>query len=194
MPRHREFDPDKLLNTAILLFWEKGYFDTSVDELVKRSGVAKYGIYGVFGPKRDLFKSVLGQYARDRHRDIQSPIRKEQASLPDVLAFFSSLPPKLTTKGFQYGCLMVNTGIEIGTRDAELSEIVKAFFDETVETMKDCLDRAVSLGQLPASINTRTMAKYLVTEFRACLMLAASGHTKSDLKQHLNLSLKVLQP
>jgi len=30
-----------------------------VDKVVKRSGVAKYGIYGTFGTKRELFLQVL---------------------------------------------------------------------------------------------------------------------------------------
>ncbi|MFV2032085.1 MAG: TetR/AcrR family transcriptional regulator, partial [Gammaproteobacteria bacterium] len=63
MPRPREFDPKETLQTAIDLFWEKGYYDSSVDEVVKRSGVAKYGIYGTFGTKRELFVKALTQYA-----------------------------------------------------------------------------------------------------------------------------------
>ena len=50
MARPREFDPQATLQTAIEVFWEKGYFDGSVDEVVKRSGVAKYGIYWSSGP------------------------------------------------------------------------------------------------------------------------------------------------
>ncbi|MCU7808770.1 MAG: TetR/AcrR family transcriptional regulator, partial [Candidatus Thiodiazotropha sp. (ex Semelilucina semeliformis)] len=96
MPRHREFDPNKVLDTAVLLFWKKGFFDASVDELVRLSGVAKYGIYGTFGNKRELFEKVLSQYAEDRRKDIQSPIRKKNASLPEIVGFFKSLPKKLT--------------------------------------------------------------------------------------------------
>ncbi len=51
MARPREFDPNDVLQVAIALFWEKGYFDSSVDEVVRQSSVAKYGIYGVFGSK-----------------------------------------------------------------------------------------------------------------------------------------------
>lgn len=78
------FDPKDALQTTIELFWEKGYYDGSVDEVVKRSGVAKYGIYGTFGAKRDLFEKALTQYAADRHQDIQRPIRKPDASLLEI--------------------------------------------------------------------------------------------------------------
>ena len=55
MARPREFDPKAALQSAINVFWEKGYCDASVNEVVKRSGVAKYGIYSAFGTKRELF-------------------------------------------------------------------------------------------------------------------------------------------
>ncbi len=76
MARPREFYPNDVLKTAVDLFWEKGYYDGSVDEVVKRSGVAKYGIYGTFGTKRELFMKALTQFAADRNRDIQRPIRQ----------------------------------------------------------------------------------------------------------------------
>ena len=130
MARPQEFDPKEALNTAINLFWEKGYHDTSVDEVVKRSGVAKYGIYGTFGPKRDLFKKALHQFAKDRQNDIQRPLRKPHASLPEVHTFFKEAPKIMTQKNQQWGCLMCNTGIELGFRDPEIQKLVKEFFHE----------------------------------------------------------------
>jgi TetR/AcrR family transcriptional repressor of nem operon len=193
MPRHREFNPDHALETAISLFWEKGFYDTSVDEVVKRSGVAKYGIYGTFGTKRELFKKVLTRYADDRRKDIQAPIRKSEASLPEVLKFFNALPTRLTKKDFQHGCLINNTGVELGMRDIEFSEFVKDFFVETTQVMKECLQRAVENSQLDNSIDAGLLASYLVIEFRAALMLAGSGCTRRDISQHLEIALQVLK-
>jgi len=181
------------LQTAISLFWEKGFYDTSVDEVVKRSGVAKYGIYGTFGTKRELFKKVLTRYAEDRRKDIQAPIRQTNASLPEVLKFFNTLPTLLTNKDFQHGCLINNTGVELGMRDIEFSEFVKDFFVETTRVMQECLQRAVEDSQLDKSVDVGLMASYLVTEFRVALMLAGSGSTRRDICRHLEVALQVLK-
>lgn len=192
MPRHREFDPNEALETAIALFWEKGYYDTSVDEVVKRSGVAKYGIYGTFGTKQELFKKALAQYASDRHKDIQRPIRKPEAALPEVLAFFRGAPKLMTQETYPRGCLICNTGIELGLRDPEIRDFVKDFFRETAKVMERCLARAVDKGQLAKSTDVASLATYLVTEFRASLMLARSGHSRRDIQRHLDVALRVL--
>lgn len=192
MARPREFDPDDVLQTAIELFWEKGYYNSSVDEVVRQSGVAKYGIYGVFGSKRELFKKALTQYALDRHSDMQSVIRKPGAALPEILTFFKEAVTRMTQQNTKRGCLMVNTGVELGLRDAEIRDVVTDFFQDTEEVMARCLDNAVEQGQLVDVSSVPALAAFLVNEFRAALMLAASGLSRRSIQAHLDMALRVL--
>ncbi|MCG8363574.1 MAG: TetR/AcrR family transcriptional regulator [Pseudanabaenales cyanobacterium] len=193
MARPREFDPQAALQTAIQVFWEKGYANTSVGEIVKRSGVAKYGIYGTFGNKEELFKQVLAQYARDRHQDIQRPIRQPGASLPEIRAFFAEAPKLMTQEGYLHGCLICNTGIELGLRDPEIRNFVNNFFGDIARVLQRCLVRAVEKGELETPKDIIGMASYLATEFRTALMLARSGYSRQDIEQHLEIALQVLQ-
>ena len=192
MARPREFDPNDALQSAIELFWEKGYYDSSVDEVVKRSGVAKYGLYGTFGTKRELFLKALNQYAIDRHRDIQRPIRKPNASLPEIRAFFRQATKLMTQENHVRGCLICNTGIELGSRDPEIRDFVRNFFRDLAKVLQRCLVRAVDQGELEASNDIAGLASYLATEFRAVLMLAASEHSRRDIERHLAVALQVL--
>ena len=192
MPRQREFDPKQTLQTAIELFWEKGYYDSSVDEVVKRSGVAKYGIYGTFGTKHELFIKALNQYALDRHNDIQRPIRRLDASLPEIYDFFRHVPKMTTQKNDRRGCLICNTGVEMGKRDAEINDFVSNFFKDVAGVIKACLERAVKKGELKTSKDISSLAIYLATEFRASLMLAASGVSRAEIERHFDVALQVL--
>lgn len=193
MARPREFDPEKTLQTAIEVFWENGYNATSVDEVIRRSGVAKYGIYGTFGTKRELFMTVLQRYARDRHADIQGPIRKPDAALPEILAFFEAVPRLVTDSAYPSGCLIARTGVELGAHDSEVRDFVEGFFRDTATALTRCLKRAVEKGQLTAPSNLSSLATYLVTEFRSALLLASGGCSRRDIERHLELVLKVLR-
>ena len=44
-----------IMNAAIKLFSEKGFKNTSVDELAKMAGVGKSTIYGYFHTKNEIF-------------------------------------------------------------------------------------------------------------------------------------------
>lgn len=49
---------DRILDAAEVLFSKKGYYDTSMDEIVKQSGLSKGGIYEYFSSKEDLFLAL----------------------------------------------------------------------------------------------------------------------------------------
>jgi TetR/AcrR family transcriptional repressor of nem operon len=193
MARPREFDPQAALQTAIEVFWEKGYFDGSVDEVVKRSGVAKYGIYGTFGTKRELFIQALHQYAKDRRHDMQRPIREPGASLPQIRKFFKNAPKRVThPDSKRRGCLLCNTGVEVGVNDEEVRAIVNDFFDEAAETLKGCLHRAIANKEVAPDIDVGRTANFLATEFRVLLMLASSGVALREIENHVTTALRVL--
>ncbi len=193
MARPREFNPEDVLKAAVGVFWEKGYHNGSVDEVVKRSGVAKYGIYGTFGTKREIFLKALARFAADRHQDIQRPIRKPDASLPEILAFFKHAPKLMTPEKDPHGCLICNTGIELGLKDPEIRDFVMEFFRDTAQVLKRCLARAVEKGELEMPNDIAQLATYLATEFRTALMLAASGYSRRDIRRHLNVAIQVIK-
>ena len=63
MNRARNFDPTTALGQVVDLFASKGYSETSMEDIVQTTGVSRYGLYGTFGNKRELFEQALEQYA-----------------------------------------------------------------------------------------------------------------------------------
>ncbi|MNP65669.1 HTH-type transcriptional repressor ComR [compost metagenome] len=51
MARTREFDEEKVLESAMELFWEKGYEATSLSDLTSRMGIQRPSIYSAVGDK-----------------------------------------------------------------------------------------------------------------------------------------------
>jgi len=192
MARTREFDPDQALQTAISVFWEKGYFDATVDEVVRRSGVAKYGIYGTFGTKDELFKKALEQYAMDRKAGMQSVLLQKGAALPEIRRFFRDAAKVITPEGRRLGCLLCNTAMEVGSENTEFQVIVREFFADMARTFRRCLKNAVSMGQLDQSRDTAQIAAYLATEVRTILMLSRSGESRRAIQEHVKVVLSVL--
>ena len=60
--KYRQAVRDRVLRAAETLFSEKGYYDTSMDEIVVESGLSKGAIYGHFKSKEDLFVAL-----QDKH-------------------------------------------------------------------------------------------------------------------------------
>ena len=67
MPRSREFRPEEVLDAALELFWSKGYKACSMADVVKESGVARYGLYQAFKDKDQLYYATLKRYHQRLH-------------------------------------------------------------------------------------------------------------------------------
>src|SRR5947209_18177656 len=60
--RPREFDVEKALDAALLLFWRRGYEGTSLAALTSAMGINVPSLYAAFGNKEALFRKVLERY------------------------------------------------------------------------------------------------------------------------------------
>ena len=59
MARTKAFDERRALIAAMLVFWEKGYEATSMQDLEQAMGLRRTSIYNAFGNKRSLFGRVM---------------------------------------------------------------------------------------------------------------------------------------
>src|SRR5262244_4423765 len=118
MARPRKFDPDDVLQRSMQQFWAHGYNDTSVDDLVKASGVPPGSLYNFFqGGKRELFMGSLDLYSKLVVPEKLGALEGPTASLPEVRAYFDGLIDDLMSPEGRVGCLMVNSTIELAAED-----------------------------------------------------------------------------
>lgn len=68
MARPRAFDEELVLAQARRLFAAQGYNGTSIDDLVKATGLLRGSLYKAFGSKRNLFEILLADVSADFKR------------------------------------------------------------------------------------------------------------------------------
>ena len=65
MARAKKFTREQVLEKAMLLFWSKGYAETSIHDLETATGVNKSGLYTEFAGKEDLYLASLSHYLNE---------------------------------------------------------------------------------------------------------------------------------
>jgi TetR/AcrR family transcriptional repressor of nem operon len=88
MVRTRTFDPSTALKEVVELFSSKGYSETSMEDIVKATGVSRYGIYGTFGSKRELFEQALDRYADSMGKQAFLRLLEPDASIEHIRRIF----------------------------------------------------------------------------------------------------------
>jgi TetR/AcrR family transcriptional regulator, transcriptional repressor for nem operon len=62
MSRPREFDEARVLDAVLQTFWAQGYDGTSIDDLLRTTGLGRASLYGAFGDKGRLFERAIARY------------------------------------------------------------------------------------------------------------------------------------
>lgn len=82
--RPRSFSEDAVVNTALHVFWQKGFEKTAIDEVIQVAGVSKSSFYGAFDSKETLLLRVLERYRRTWMDGIMLPLAETTAVVAAV--------------------------------------------------------------------------------------------------------------
>ena len=160
MPRLKEFEPSTVLHKAMMQFWDRGYLNTSMDDLVRETAVSRYGFYSTFGDKHALFLKAMDYYSSTMIARLLEPMEQPDASVPEILAYFNNLLEMSQTQEGQLGCLIVNTAVEMAQSDDPIAQRVGTHFARMRAAFRNALHNAVARGEM--SVDQDGYADYLV--------------------------------
>lgn len=192
MPRGREFEPQDALRKAMETFWRNGYDQTSVDDLVAATGVSRYGLYGAFGDKRELFLASLDLYRDDVVTWLMRSVEAPGASLGAIHQYFTDLAAFASFPGGENGCLMCNTATDAVMREPGVAARVTTHFDRMASAFRRALGAARQNGEIPATFDIEACADYLVGVAQGVFVYARSPIERARIERFVRFALAAL--
>lgn len=189
MARHKEFNPETALDQAMQLFWKQGYLATSISDLVDATGVQRYGLYGTFGSKDDLFLLALDRYLETVVNHNVAMLEEEEASWSAIDSFFKQFLAYLDTPLAQAGCLMCNSAAELGSENRAVSERMNRYISRLNNCFEKVLHQAQCEKELGPDLDPSRGARYLVTVTLGLFALSKTGLPRQMLIDYVDGSL-----
>ena len=149
MARPPEFDRSRAVNKALVLFWHKGYQASSLADLQTAMGIGRSSFYAAFTDKRSLFIECLDLFSA-RTLELLRHARGEMPPVDALQSFFERNFIGARGVGVvrgHWGCMLVNTVLEMAGVDDELAARASQHLDEMQRTFQACLQDA---GAAPA--------------------------------------------
>ncbi|MEU5697984.1 TetR/AcrR family transcriptional regulator [Streptomyces aurantiacus] len=173
MARPRAFDEKQVLNAIRDQFWTAGYAATSLEDLMRVSGLGKGSLYAAFGDKRQLFLRALRSYTDDSH----GHLRKALAETPRALDALRMLleAPIGDPAGARRGCLMANSTCELGNADPEVLAHAHRTYETSTALIGDCVVRAQREGDLSAGADPIALARALLAAQQGIVFMGRTG-------------------
>lgn len=192
MVREREFNPTEALDQAMALFWQQGYGDTSMENLVATTGVSRYGIYGTFGNKREFFIAALQRYAEHISLEYHPGLFSPAASRADIEEFMAGAVSRSVGPDGHRGCMICNTAVEVAPHDADVAKAIRDLFDKLGEAFATAIANSQAAGDIKSDLDPKTSGELLVGVLQGAVVLARAGTSKAKLTTFMKSALEFL--
>lgn len=187
--RPRTFCAEQALDSAMRVFWEKGYEGSTLPELTRAMGMNRPSLYAVFGNKEQLFHKALERY--NATRVVLFDAAMEQPTSRGVVERLLTLFVDAQTEPESpHGCLGIN-GAVVCRDDVKpiRDELAANRFDNEIK-LRQRLQRAVAEGDLPADASAEQLARYVMTVSQGMALQANAGVTRTQLHEVIAMVLR----
>jgi TetR/AcrR family transcriptional repressor of nem operon len=189
----KRFDKDEVLDRAMRLFWERGYEATSIDDLLKATGINRGSLYGTFGDKRRLFLAAVDRYMEK----IGSPLFLElmRGDPRDAIRrMFNSIVRRNSDGKSPAGCLITNSAVECrrigGAINARIERELKLQESAILATLR----RASSKNLLGVKQDRRALARFFLGVAQGLNVVSRAGGQPAMLKSMAKVAMSVWPP
>ncbi|QIJ61134.1 TetR/AcrR family transcriptional regulator [Streptomyces sp. JB150] len=178
MARSKEFDPDAVLQSALELFWQRGYEATSMADLVEHLGIGRASIYATFGNKRDLYLKALDRYGESQNPTLLRELSQPGPALPAVRTVVRRFAAEAMDDARRAaGCFVTNTAAELAPHDTAAARRVELSWEHLETLLHSALVRAQAQGELAEERDPRALARLLLVLMQG---LRVVGKASSD--------------
>jgi len=187
---------DQILDAAGRLIHLRGYHCTSLDEVLKESGVGKGNFYHYFRSKEDLGYAIIDRATRGFVQQILDPAFVDIAA--DPIGQIHSVLDRVLDNQRRSNCV---GGCPMGNLASELSDVHEGFRQRLAEIfvhwrirLAEALARGQSRGRLQAGFDPAAGAQFLVAALEGAILIAKVTKDISvmercveEIKHHLTL-------
>ncbi len=183
MARHARYDRHSTLKKAITLFWERGYHGSSLKQIEQALDMRPGSIYATFGSKDGLFSEALATYAEQVSQELQSYLNATDSIVEGLQSYLRGIAQTQNDLDGQpaRACMIVKTLLESSNTHPSLAQQARQILVKIQEVLREALEVAKGRGELPASTDSRRLARLLQAQIIGIRSIAESDLAPHDL-------------
>ncbi len=188
--KYRQSVRDKILRSAENLFSHKGYHETSMDDIVRESGLSKGAIYGYFESKQDLFLALSERRVASIMDTIQSGFSPNDSAL------------KKLEKAGEFHFNYIEQSIEIcrmslecwveAPRIASLQKRLDNRYEKAHRFIAEIIKEGIQKGEFRKDIDPDAVSSFLLATIDGLLLHRATTNQNINWQKIKNIILTIL--
>ena len=192
MPKVKQFDRGHVLQEAAHIFKQKGYNGTSIDDILKATGLSRSSLYDSFQDKHNLYLQALEIYKQQENQSYQEVHKKELNGYEKIELVFREVVKHLVANPNDNGCLMVNAAAEMSKQCDKTSQVVCNNKEEVQKLFDTWVNEAHKKGLVKLNKPVEFYGQFLFNTLCGLKVLSQSGADKAELDNVVKVTLAAL--
>jgi len=178
-----------IIRKTLQLFCVKGYYHTSINDILQATGLTKGGLYGHFASKEELWYAAYDEALRIWREAVFQGIRSGSDPLERIqMLVENDIKNKLGNHVFEGGCFFHSMLVELSGQSNAMSRHLLQGFERLGGLLCAWLEQADQKGLLKDNLNFKAIASYIIISLNGAAALYAAerdtailDHTVSQL-------------
>lgn len=183
----------RIVERAASVFNARGYFGSSMGDLVRETGLEKGGIYNHFASKEELALAAFDYSAGVMHERFEAALEGRTGAVEKLLAIVGVLARTVEDPPVRGGCPLLNTAIEADDAHHALKERARGAATGWLRLIGNVVKDGVASGELEDGADPRGVSSVVVATLEGAVMLSklhddpthmerAVGHTEAYIR------------
>lgn len=188
--RPREFDRDKALQDAMLLFWRNGYNAASIADLCEAMGITVKSLYAAFGNKEQLFVEAVGLYMKATQQLLWARLDEGGSAREGLRGLLRATSGVLTdSSSHPIGCWVTMSLVDENMSAAVVAAIRNSR-SEWLDVVRAHLKSAAERGELAAPADIDSLARFFVGIVQAIGIQSHDGASREEMDRLIDISMR----
>jgi len=169
---HRDHRRRQILDAAVECFARQGLHRTTIEDIIRESGLSAGAIYDYFGSKDDIIEKLADERHQRERELIEQALGDGQLAESVhalVKSFYEALIHPKQRKERRLG---IHLWAEALCNPRILKQVRRGL-DQPRKLLSQALSEAQANGQLPRRLNPEAVARVLIAQFHGCILQQA---------------------
>lgn len=152
-----------VIEKSLQIFSVKGYYNTSISDIMAATGLTKGGLYSHFDSKEALWNAAYERAVEIWKGIVFKGVRKVSDPLDRIAKTIENdLRDYCCGEVFEGGCFFFNSLVELSGQSPAMSGRIVEGFMQFAELLASWLDEAKAGGKLKPGVRSKEVADFIV--------------------------------
>ena len=166
--------------TGLELFYKNGYYNTSIDDILKSLSLSKGAFYYHFQSKEDFFVSIVQNLiVRKVYSMLIEPIEGKENPFVVIEKCFENALETAEHNEMDYGFILSNFISEFNRRNTVISKYLMDIYKVWEVNLVSILQKGKSDGYVDRHVDSEGIATYLISSYMGVRTLMVQGNCRN---------------